>query len=408
LTSCVEPAVPSWVIGDVQRIKQVLIYLAGNAIKFADRGEVSVSLGVAEQHGSAVVLRFEVNGSGISILPDELNRMFDPVTLGDDTASQSAHRGSLGLVIAKQLARLMGGEVGVHGMPGTGASFSLAVRVPIVKNAPVAGEPQGVATAPTEGAKFCGRVLVAEDDTVHRELVSAMLTAAGVQVLLAHDGKQAVDAASRGGVDLILMDCQMPELDGFAATRAIRASEPPDAWHVPIIALTANAMNGDRERCLAAGMNDYIAKPFKSAELHSKLDRWLPATATVVSNDATMSSASGQWALKTLEFNALDHIRTAGGANAERLLDNVVRLYCDSVPQMLTSMQHAARNGDCVALQRAAHALQSSSHNVGAIRLANLCRDLEQAARAGTIRMDRMQALEFEFNSVRRALQRVA
>jgi CheY-like chemotaxis protein/HPt (histidine-containing phosphotransfer) domain-containing protein len=225
------------------------------------------------------------------------------------------------------------------------------------------------------------------------------------------------------------MDCQMPEMDGFAATRAIREGETRIEeretrmneretrmneretrvqTRLPIVALTANAMEGDRERCLECGMDDYLSKPFKAPQLYAILARWLPAGEPRPKLPEPAPPPGLAAAAKTLEINAIAQIRAAGGSDADRLLEKVLRLYCDSVPQMLKSMQEAAGKGDCVALQRAAHALKSSSHNVGAVRFASLCRDLETAARAGQIRFDRLSALEFEFDSVRRALERVA
>jgi TMAO reductase system sensor TorS len=403
-----ERNVPEAVVGDPSRVKQVLTNLVGNAIKFTERGEVRVSMDLAERVGDACVLRFEVKDTGIGIAPDALATIFDAFSQADATMRRKFGGTGLGLTIAKQLAQVMGGTVGVDSMPGRGSTFWFTVRVPAVR------AQRGVdASAPAAEAVpscFRGRVLLAEDNPVNRELAMAMLEAVDLDVALAVDGHEAVEAVAKGGIDLVLMDCQMPEMDGFAATRAIRNAEAPGGHRLPIVALTANAMEGDRERCLECGMDDYLSKPFKAPQLYAILARWLPeGEPRPKPAEAAPAPPPGlAAAVKTLEINAIAQIRAAGGSDADRLLEKVLRLYCDSVPQMLKSMQEAAGKGDCVALQRAAHALKSSSHNVGAVRFASLCRDLETAARVGQIRFDRLAALQFEFDSVRRALERVA
>ena len=401
-----ERNVPRAVIGDPSRVKQILTNLVGNAIKFTEHGEVRVTLSVAEREGDTCVLRFEVKDTGIGIAPEALNHIFDAFSQADGVQRHRYGGTGLGLTIARQLAQMMGGTIGVDSMPNRGSTFWFTIRVPALAGA---GSTEAANADDPVPSSFRGRVLLAEDNMVNRELAVAMLEAAGVEVVVASDGREALQALAEGGIDVVLMDCQMPEMDGFAATRAIRAGEAGCDPRVPIVALTANAMEGDRERCLECGMDDYLSKPFKAPQLYAILARWLPAGAPRERAPEAPAPAAGRSpADKTLELAALDQIRAAGGADADRLLEKVLRLYCDSVPQMLKSMQEAANKGDCIALQRAAHALKSSSHNVGALRFAQLCRDLETAARAGHIRFDRLAALEFEFDSVRRALERVA
>jgi TMAO reductase system sensor TorS len=400
-----ERDVPAAVVGDPSRVKQILTNLIGNAIKFTERGEVRVAMSVAERQGNTYLLRFEIRDTGIGIAPDALASIFDAFSQADGTMRRKYGGTGLGLTIAKQLAHVMGGQIGVESMPGRGSTFWFTVRVPAAQRAQPGAGAQPAEAVPSS---FRGRVLLAEDNPVNRELAVAMLEAVDLDVVVAVDGREADDQAAQGGIDIVLMDCQMPELDGFGATEAIRTAEARGTARVPIVALTANAMEGDRERCLACGMDDYLSKPFKPAQLYATLARWLPAGEPHAKPAAPAATPALAAVAKTLEINAIAQIRAAGGTDADRLLEKVLRLYCDSVPQMLRSMQEAAGKGDCVALQRAAHALKSSSHNVGAVRFASLCRDLETAARAGQIRFDRLEALEFEFDSVRRALERVA
>jgi CheY-like chemotaxis protein/HPt (histidine-containing phosphotransfer) domain-containing protein len=398
-----ERDVPHAVVGDPRRVKQVLTNLVGNAIKFTEQGEVRVAVSVAQREGDTCVVRFEVRDTGIGIAPDALEAIFDPFSQADGTMGRKYGGTGLGLTIAKNLAQVMGGAIGVDSMPGRGSTFWFTVRVPALAGVLLAAPHEAPATP---AASLSGRVLLAEDNPVNRELAVAMLEAMDLDTVVAIDGREALAAMAAGGIDLVLMDCQMPEMDGFAATRAIRAAEAGGTRRIPIVALTANAMEGDRERCLACGMDDYLSKPFKPAQLHAVLARWLPVRETPASRPAPAAAPSDS--AQTLELDALARIRAAGGEQAERLLEKVLRLYCDSVPQMLKSMQEAAGRGDCVALHRAAHALKSSSHNIGAVRFTQLCRDVETGARAGQIRFDRLQALQFEFDSVRRALERTA
>jgi TMAO reductase system sensor TorS len=403
-----ERNVPEAVVGDPSRVKQVLTNLVGNAIKFTEHGEVRVGMSLAEREGDACVLRFDVKDTGIGIAPEAAANIFDAFSQADGTMRRKYGGTGLGLTIAKQLAQVMGGQIGVESMPGRGSTFWFTVRVPAVRA--VRGAEAGGRPPDSAPSSFVGRVLLAEDNPVNRELAVAMLEAADLDVVVAVDGREALEAVAKGGIDAVLMDCQMPEMDGFAATRAIRERENAGTARLPIVALTANAMEGDRERCLECGMDDYLSKPFKAPQLYAVLARWLPVGEPRPKPAEPLRPASPALAAaaKTLEINAIAQIRAAGGNDADRLLEKVLRLYCDSVPQMLKSMQEAAGKGDCIALQRAAHALKSSSHNVGAVRFASLCRDLETAARLGQIRFDRLAALEFEFDSVRRALERVA
>jgi TMAO reductase system sensor TorS len=396
-----ERDLPNAVVGDPRRVKQILTNLVGNAIKFTEQGEVRVGVSVAQREGDTCVLRFEVRDTGIGIAPESLHAIFDAFAQADGTMRRKYGGTGLGLTIAKNLAHVMGGEIGVDSMPGRGSTFWFTVRVPALRSmVPIAAQ----RTAEPLPACLSGRVLLAEDNPVNRELAVAMLDAMDLDVVLANEGREALAAVNAGGIDLVLMDCQMPEVDGFAATRAIRAAEAGGSRRLPIVALTANAMEGDRERCLACGMDDYLSKPFKPAQLNAVLARWLPVRSQSAQQPVPLVSLPE--AAKTLELGALTRIRAAGGEQAERLLEKVLQLYCDSVPQMLKSMQEAAGKGDCVALHRAAHALKSSSHNIGAVRFTQLCRDVEAGAQAGQIRFDRLEALQFEFDSVRRALER--
>jgi signal transduction histidine kinase/CheY-like chemotaxis protein len=290
--------VPAAVRGDPMRLRQVLFNLVGNGIKFTERGKVEVIVrsagpeAFAEGAGECMVA-IAVRDTGIGISPDEQTRLFKSFSQADGSTSRRFGGTGLGLAISKQLIELMDGEIRLHSHPGIGSTFSFTVKLALVDSAanhsatasrhadnhgsrePVAVEPQGV------------HVLLVEDNRVNQEVAKAMLQALGYTVDVCGDGHAGVEAALTGRYGLVLMDCQMPELDGFQATAAIRARQRAAAGTngaqtgagLPIIALTANARDGDRERCLAAGMNDYLSKPFRKEQLDRMLKTWIRSPA---------------------------------------------------------------------------------------------------------------------------------
>lgn len=253
--------VPDWVLGDPTRTRQVLNNLVGNAFKFTAAGRVDILARYAP-NGEADVLKFEVRDTGIGLSEEAMRRVFNRFSQADASTTRRYGGAGLGLSISKQLAELMGGDVGVCSREGLGSTFWFSVTAPRA-DAPASEGEQMVEdydrTPPL-------RILAADDHPVNRMIVKMCLELAGHTVTVVEDGLQAVEALGRQEVDLVLMDIQMPVMDGLAAAREIRGLASP-ACAVPIIALTANAMSGDRERYLAAGMNDYVAKPIDQAAL---------------------------------------------------------------------------------------------------------------------------------------------
>ena len=276
LACSVAAEVPDWFQGDAGRIKQILHNLVGNAIKFTETGSVGVTVhgsGNPQPDGS-VRLRFAIRDSGVGIAPEDQERLFQPFRQVDASATRRHGGTGLGLAISRQLVELMHGAIGCHSAPGQGSTFWFELPLAPVPEPLTAAAPVGDGRR----SRFAARVLLVEDSPVNSEVATIMLQQMGLTVRRAEDGRQAVAAATSGTFDLILMDCQMPEMDGFEATRRIVAHERAQHLaHTPIIALTANAIRGDREACLAAGMDDYLAKPFLREDLAALLDRWLPA-----------------------------------------------------------------------------------------------------------------------------------
>ncbi len=261
------PEVPETVRGDPGRLRQVLVNLIANAVKFTERGAVTVSVTNAD-----ALLTFAVRDSGIGIPLEQQGRLFTAFTQADSSTTRRFGGTGLGLAICKRLVELMGGTIGLSSTPGVGSTFHFTAHLParptLIK---------AVVTAQTL-PRLRGRVLIAEDNTVNQRVTTAQVARLGVTSDVVANGVEALEALARLPYDAVLMDCQMPEMDGFQATRALRERETQrgDGRRLPVIAMTANAMTGDREECLAAGMDDYIAKPVRVEALIATLARWLP------------------------------------------------------------------------------------------------------------------------------------
>jgi CheY-like chemotaxis protein len=271
----IDPALPETLSGDALRLRQVLLNYVGNAIKFSDRGAVTVRARAAETSEAAVLLRLEVQDEGIGLSAEQQARLFQSFSQADESTTRQFGGTGLGLAISKRIAELMGGEVGVVSSPGQGSTFWATMRLRRTGGRTASGVDhagEGAARAIAEG--FAGTtVLLAEDEPVSLEVARSLLENVGLVVEVARDGHEAVHRARRGGVALVLMDVQMPLMSGLEATRAIRRG--PALQRLPIIALTAGAFDEDRQRCAEAGMNDHLAKPITSAALYSTLLRWL-------------------------------------------------------------------------------------------------------------------------------------
>ena len=275
LTSCIDATVPAALIGDPYRLRQIFMNLIGNALKFTDQGEITVGASVVQETGDTVVVRFAVQDTGMGIPLEAQGRIFDAFSQADNSTTRKHGGTGLGLALTKQLVELMGGKIGLESQPGVGSTFWWTASL---GKAVVPTEVQRSAGSETGLKELGARILLVEDNLVNQEVGLQMLEMLGCQVTLASDGRMAVERARQDCYDMILMDCQMPELDGFEATSVIREHEAsvPTQPPIPIIALTANVMPGDREKCLAAGMNDYLGKPFSQEELQTVLLRWLP------------------------------------------------------------------------------------------------------------------------------------
>ncbi len=267
--------VPEWVVGDSNRLRQILLNLLNNAIKFTEAGSVRLEIGRLEigREPASGLLHFAVIDSGVGIPADKQKLIFEPFRQADGSHTRKYGGTGLGLTICSHLAELMGGRVWVESSPGGGSAFHFTLRLEPAQAAPpsVAPEPAAV-TVSKPGPHHPLRILLAEDNVINQKVACRLLQKHGHQVVVAGNGREALSLLEREIFDLALLDVQMPELDGLETARAIRARERNGAVHIPILAVTAHAMNGDKERCLAAGMDGYITKPIQVEQLFTAIE----------------------------------------------------------------------------------------------------------------------------------------
>jgi PAS domain S-box-containing protein len=392
LTTEVGAGIADTLKGDDGRLRQVLVNLVGNAIKFTDRGGVVVRVHGRREGADRVHLRFEVQDTGIGMAPEDIDRLFQPFTQVESSASRRRGGTGLGLAISKRIVDLMGGRIGMESAPGKGSLFWFELELAVAE-APAAGAERFCPDAPADAAVSATappakvldrplRILVAEDHDINRRLVMFMLESLGHRADFAGNGLEAVDAWQRFDHDVILMDCQMPEMDGFEATREIRRRElargPLPARRVRIIALTANALKGDRERCLAAGMDGYVTKPFTMRNLETALER-----------DDPDGTATGERPGDVLDTARLEQLCDDLG---EGDVCSVAGDFLSDLPALLGQIRRRADAGDLPELMRNAHSLQGISLTFGLRRLHAACLDLENAAKDGAQDLSRSRS----------------
>ena len=404
--------VPPVTRGDPHRLRQVLVNLVGNAIKFTERGEVMVNLELESDTGAAVVLRGTVRDTGIGIEPKVQALLFQAFSQADSSHARRFGGTGLGLAITRQLVELMGGTIGVDSTPGQGSTFSFTValapsdRVLVACgriNAQAPASPPNSAT-PRQGI----HVLLVEDNPVNQQVTLCMLENSGYRIDVVENGRQALQALSATHYDLVLMDCQMPEMDGFEATRQWRVLEQSrGSDRIPIVAVTANALYGDREACLASGMDDFLSKPFTQQALATMLRRWTPtALAAAAPVSESESGVESKPVAAVLDPAALAAIRALQTPCKPDFLAQIIGVYLNNAQQLVGAIETAYIAGQREILLRSAHTLKSSSANIGALDFAARCREIETATRAGQPEQadERIQTLRSEFNRVEAAL----
>lgn len=266
LRIAVDSDVPAGIWGDPGRVRQILLNYLSNAVKFTAAGEIRLHIS-----RTAAALRCAVSDTGIGLSPEQQGRLFTAFTQADSSMARRFGGTGLGLAICKRLADLMSGSVGVESTLGQGSTFWFEFPLEVSSARNPSPSPQ-----PVEAASYAGHVLVAEDNVTNQRVARLMLEKLGCKVDTVADGQEAIDAARHGRYDLVLMDCQMPDVDGYAATEMIRKHEAATGRRTPIVALTANALDGEQDRCIAAGMDGYMPKPIRADVLSAVIARWLP------------------------------------------------------------------------------------------------------------------------------------
>ena len=399
-----DPTVPRLLRGDPGRLLQILTNLVSNAIKFTEKGAVAVSVTLEEEGESDCLLRFSVRDTGIGIPEDKIGVLFNKFSQVDASTTRNYGGTGLGLAISKQLAELMGGGVGVTSQEGKGSEFWFTVRLGLSLRLGVQSPGSKLETQTT--AHLHGRVLIAEDNSTNREVALGMLRKLGLRASAVADGAEALNVLESTPYDLVLMDMRMPVMDGMEATRHIRDPRSAVLNHdIPIIALTANAMQSDREACLAAGMNDFVPKPIRKAELRNAIEKWLSA------GDVAIPPPTGTVAPPGTIEDTADIFDQAGVLDRlegdHELARIVFAAFLEDIPRQIQCLKDLVKSGDTANSARLAHSIKGACANVGGERLRNVASVMEKAANAGDLQFvaGHMADLRFEFGRLRDAMK---
>jgi two-component system, sensor histidine kinase len=397
LTCNVSQEVPKILIGDPDRLRQIVVNLVGNAIKFTESGRVTVDVTIASEDGDRAELHFQVKDTGIGIPRGKQQRIFEAFTQADGSATRKYGGTGLGLSICSKLVGLMGGRIWVESESGQGSAFHFVARfgkdieVPEGSFHPAAQQPEAPALMESRGPL---RVLLAEDNLVNQKLAVRLLEKEGHSVAVAGNGREALAALDEADFDVVLMDVQMPEMSGFEATAVIREKEKTTGKHQLIVALTAHAMKGDRERCLEAGMDNYLAKPIQSNELFAALYESPRARKTLAPQKPPIAIFDSGVAL----------IRT--GHDLE-LLAELIEIFLADCPWRMAEIQEAIALSDAQGLERSAHKLKGAAAVFDARSVVETAEQLEILGRRNDVSAARelLSDLDRQIATLTRALQ---
>lgn len=377
--------VPNVLIGDPLRLGQILINLANNAVKFTENGYIMVKTELVEKSNQNCLLRFSVTDTGIGITQQQTAKLFSAFSQADSSVTRNYGGTGLGLTISKRLVEMMGGEISVISEPGKGSTFSFTAKfdcrpesadqeMPAERKSTLVLQTTDEILANIEGAK----VLLAEDNLLNQQVATEILQSVGLVVEIAINGQEVIDALNRSEYDIVLMDVQMPVMGGYEATQRIRKEER--FRELPIVAMTAHAMQGYKEECLAVGMNDYVSKPIDPSHLFAVLARWIkPADRAKVERPAPPKAAGTLMELPGFDL-AAGLSRLGGNSRLyQKLLDDFGRNYADCVE----GLQKLIRQGDLNTAERLAHTLKGIAGNLSATQIQALAGRLEMALHDG-------------------------
>jgi len=401
LVCFIHSSVPAYIVGDPERLRQILVNLLSNAVKFTRNGEVSLHITKAKMTDNAH-LRFEVKDSGVGISPKKQDEIFAAFSQEDLSTTRKFGGTGLGLAISRQLVQMMGGEIGVESTRGKGSTFWFTAIFAIGSSSQSLTKRKH-----REMEEFNASILVAEDNPTNQIVAQGVLEQLGCRVDLVENGSEAVFAAAHNDYSLIFMDCQMPVMDGYEATAKIRKIEAKASRaRIPIIALTAHAMKGDREHCLVVGMDDYLAKPFSEQQLANILSKWLPTGRRRRSSNGNVKREQMGFHIDEIILDNLCQMQKPGKPD---IRERLVRIYLRSGQKILEDLKQAVDNNNSEELWKSAHSLKSSSATIGANHLSFLCYNLETLGREGQLEhaKESIWAIRTEFKAVIRGLENI-
>ncbi|MEO5376599.1 MAG: response regulator [Magnetococcus sp. DMHC-6] len=395
--------IPNGLLGDPNRVMQILFNLLGNAIKFTEKGSITLTVTIIEESAHDLLLHFSLQDTGIGISESYQKNIFQEFSQEDTSISRKYGGTGLGLVIAKKLAILMGGEIGVKSIQGKGSEFWFTIRCGKQQTS----DRHRLTTLDQEGVfdpiplfSPQSKILIVEDNPINQRVTAGFLKSFGCQTTIAEDGKRAVEMITQQNIsfNLILMDCEMPRMDGYQATHTIRQWEQENTLpQTPIIALTAHAMEEVRQLTIESGMNDFLCKPFNKNQLEQTIQRWLPKNFQPVENSPSSS----------IDHHILDQLKNLPIEGEESTLLTMINLLFEQVPARFQTIRNGANKQDGWSIKMAAHSLRSSAATLGALRLAQLSKKIEEHFENTEIVLTTLQDAELEFDQVKRALHKI-
>ncbi len=413
LTGTIQPGISETILGDKVRIRQILVNLVSNAMKFTKHGEISIRIFQVRQTKKNILVRFEIRDTGIGISAALQKELFKPFAQADGSTTRKFGGTGLGLVICKQLAEMMGGEIGVESKPEQGSMFWFTIcfekttSQDIVQ--PVQTEHKFTPATGVLTATSSLHILIVEDNKINQKVAVQILDVVGIQADVAENGERALAALAEKKYAIVFMDCQMPVMDGFEATAHIRKNEEGKKRTV-IIALTANALQGEKEKCLLAGMDDYLAKPVRPNDVYAMIEKWKPGTFAQTKQDAAPLSDVADVhiqeeiaSLPSVDHNILKQLQKISKSNNPDFVPSLIKIFFESIPQNIILMTGYIQSVDTTPLVELAHATKGMCASLGIMHMFGMAHEVEMRAHAGSVEgcSQVLHRLQKEFDAVK-------